>query len=85
MLALRNQTSTVRLGQSVAKKVCKGAVGRNYMRRYCREWVRLNESAFLGFDVVMIHRRQFRHEDLPEIRLELQRLVEFAWQCQKLS
>lgn len=74
-----------RFGQSVGKKICKKAVGRNYMRRYCREWVRLHHGFFSGLDCVLIHRLAFQHDDLPDIRMELQKLIQFAEQCQKSS
>ena len=55
-----------RLGITVSKKVCKTAVGRNYMKRVSRELFRVHAPALHGIDVVVLMRKRFRQEEFAE-------------------
>lgn len=59
MMARPNGLTHARLGLIVGRKVCAQAVGRNYMKRVCRELFRRHIEVLAGLDVVILHRKVF--------------------------
>ncbi len=59
MMARPNGLPCARLGLVVGRKVCSSAVGRNYMKRVCRELFRRHVDKLAGLDVVILHKKKF--------------------------
>jgi ribonuclease P protein component len=73
-----NHKGKVRFGVSVKKKF-GNAVSRNRMKRYCREYFRLNKFRFPdGTDVFVLPRKNmakcFRGKNFTDVAIELERL-----------
>ncbi|QKE38746.2 ribonuclease P protein component [Ferrovum myxofaciens] len=81
ILVKPNGSEDLRFGQVVGRKICRRAVGRNYMRRFCREWVRNHLTQLSGLDVVLVHRKIFTHEDRTYLYGELECLTDFSHKC----
>jgi ribonuclease P protein component len=58
--AIRNDTSTARLGLAVAVRLAGGAVERNRLRRIIRESFRLHQHALPALDIVVSARPSAR-------------------------
>jgi ribonuclease P protein component len=73
-----NSTGNVRFGISVKKKF-GNAVKRNCIKRYCREYFRLNKYRFSdGTDVFVLPRknmsRSFGGKNFTDVAIELEKL-----------
>ncbi|MCB6182964.1 ribonuclease P protein component [Leeia sp. TBRC 13508] len=66
--------SEPRLGVVVSKKVSKAANKRNYAKRLCREFFRLNRPQFAGFDIILRVKKQIERSDSLQARQELMNL-----------
>ncbi len=50
-----NGEQEARLGLAISKKHCRGAVGRNRLKRLVRESFRMNRADLQGLDVVVMN------------------------------
>ena len=81
VLARANAHPLPRLGITVSRKVCKTAVGRNYMKRVSRELFRSHVDTLGGLDVVVLVRRRFMAEDFSRFSAEFDRHVQRVQKC----
>lgn len=81
MLAKSSAHPVPRLGITVSRKVCKTAVGRNYMKRVSRELFRLHCPQLQGLDVVVLMRRVFGTQDFARFREEFAKHVQRVQKC----
>ncbi len=66
-----NQLEHSRLGLIVSKKNHKRANKRNYMKRFIREYFRLNQLNWGGVDIVVRVQKYFKAEDYQTILQEM--------------
>ncbi|NDU87960.1 MAG: ribonuclease P protein component [Ferrovum sp.] len=78
-----NGLAMVRFGQTVSRKVCRTAVGRNYMKRSCRELIRYQVERLVGMDVVLVHKLEFTPQDWQKIQGEIEFLVGYCQKCRE--
>lgn len=64
----------VRLGVSVSRRVDKRAVGRNRVKRVCRDVFRISAAGLPTGDIVLVARPEAAKADNAAIREDLQRL-----------
>jgi ribonuclease P protein component len=81
MLAKPSGQPLARLGITVGRKVCKTAVGRNYMKRVSRELFRSHTPHLQGLDVVVLMRRKFARPDFPRFCEEFAKHVQRVQKC----
>ncbi|MDE3011744.1 MAG: ribonuclease P protein component [Pseudomonadota bacterium] len=81
VLAKASSHPVPRLGITVSRKVCKTAVGRNYMKRVSRELFRLHCPQLQGLDVVVLMRRMFGTQDFQRFREEFAKHVQRVQKC----
>ena len=81
MMARGSQHRLPRLGITVSRKVCKTAVGRNYMKRVSRELFRMHAEQFQGLDVVVLVRRRFDAAQFHDFRAEFEKHVQRVQKC----
>jgi len=81
MLAKANTCLYPRLGITVSKKICKTAVGRNYMKRVSRELFRKNVDALQGLDLVVLVKKPFSQSDFARYRAEFQSHILRVQKC----
>ena len=81
VLAKASMHPVPRLGITVSRKVCKTAVGRNYMKRVSRELFRAHVDVLAGLDVVVLMRRKFGADDFPRFRAEFDKHVQRVQKC----
>jgi ribonuclease P protein component len=81
VLAKSNTCSFPRLGITVSKKVCKTAVGRNYMKRVSRELFRQNADALQGMDLVVLVKKPFSSTDFERYLAEFQLHIKRVQKC----
>jgi len=55
VLYKKNTEQDARLGLAISRKHCRGAVGRNRLKRLVRESFRMNRAALKGLDVVVMN------------------------------
>jgi ribonuclease P protein component len=55
VLYKKNGEQESRLGLAISKKHCRGAVGRNRLKRLVRESFRINRAGLEGLDVVVLN------------------------------
>jgi ribonuclease P protein component len=55
VLYKKNDEQEARLGLAISKKNCRGAVGRNRLKRLVRESFRLHQQDLEGLDVVVMN------------------------------
>jgi ribonuclease P protein component len=70
-----------RLGITVSKKICKTAVGRNYMKRVSRELFRKNVDALQGLDLVVLIKKPFSQSDFAQYTAEFQTHIQRVQKC----
>ena len=80
-MARGSQHPLPRLGITVSRKVCKTAVGRNYMKRVSRELFRCHAEQFHGLDVVVLVRRRFDVAQFQDFRAEFEKHVQRVQKC----
>ncbi len=73
LLFNHNNNCISRLGLTVSRKN-GNAVKRNYIKRFLREFYRLNQHHFKNFDFVLIVRRSFTKQNSVFIKNELDEL-----------
>ena len=69
LLATANTLTHARLGIIVAKKNVKKATQRNWVKRQCREYFRVNQHKVGHFDIVILVRKgiaDLSHEELVQ-------------------
>jgi ribonuclease P protein component len=81
VLAKSNACFYPRLGITVSKKICKTAVGRNYMKRVSRELFRKNADALQGLDLVVLVKKRFTSSNYSQYIAEFQAHVERVQKC----
>jgi ribonuclease P protein component len=81
VLAKPNTFPYPRLGITVSKKICKTAVGRNYMKRVSRELFRKNIDALKGLDLVVLVKKSFGHPEYSQYTAEFQKHVQRVQKC----
>lgn len=81
ILAKANACTHPRLGITVSKKICKTAVGRNYMKRVSRELFRKNVDALQGLDLVVLVKKPFGVSDFSVFQTEFQTHVKRVQKC----
>jgi ribonuclease P protein component len=81
LLAQPNGLPHARLGVVVGRKVCALAVGRNYMKRVCRELFRHHAKELAGLDVVVLHHKAFIPGMFESISAEFGLLVQSVQKC----
>jgi ribonuclease P protein component len=57
LLAKRNEVESPRLGFILSKKNVKHAVSRNRVKRFVREYVRLNQTELPALDIIFMGRK----------------------------
>lgn len=57
LLARRNDLNSPRVGFIISKKNVKHAVQRNRVKRYTREYVRLNQNTLPALDIILMGRK----------------------------
>jgi ribonuclease P protein component len=62
------------LGLAVSKRVDKNAVGRNRIKRVCREWFRLHQHLCLPVSYVLVAKAQAADADGASLRADLEKL-----------
>jgi ribonuclease P protein component len=55
VLYKRNGEQDARLGLAISKKHCRGAVGRNRLKRLIRESFRMNRGDLRGLDIIVLN------------------------------
>jgi ribonuclease P protein component len=70
-----------RLGITVSKRVCKTAVGRNYMKRVSRELFRSHAARLAGLDIVVVVRRVFGSQEFQRYAVEFEKHVQRVQKC----
>lgn len=70
-----------RLGITVGRKICKTAVGRNYMKRVSRALFQEQAGALQGLDVVVLVRKRFAAPDFGRFRTEFEQHVQRVQKC----
>ena len=70
-----NDLGYSRLGLVVGKRVHKRANKRNYMKRLIREYFRLNQNNWLGFDIIVRVIKLFAYNDHAKIYDEFMQLT----------
>jgi ribonuclease P protein component len=81
MMARPNGLPYARLGLVVGRKVCPTAVGRNYMKRVCRELFRRYVDRLAGLDVVILHKKQFMPGTFVLLSTEFEILAQSVQKC----
>lgn len=81
VLARDSGQALPRLGITVSRKVCRTAVGRNYMKRVSRELFRMHCAQLQGLDVVVLVRRVFGTQDFERFRSEFAKHVQRVQKC----
>jgi ribonuclease P protein component len=81
VLARPSALPLARLGITVSRKICKTAVGRNYMKRVSRELFRLHVQQLAGLDVVVLVRQRFAAPDFERYRAEFAKHVQRVQKC----
>ena len=84
MLATASKHPLPRLGITVSRKICKTAVGRNYMKRVSRELFTRHAAALHGLDVVVLMRKRFRQEDFARFLAEFDKHVQRVQKCRNV-
>ena len=74
MVVSQNHLSYPRLGIIVSRRCSKHAVIRNKLKRMVREYFRLHQHSWHGFDMVIIGRRKVCEKTTAEIWLCLERM-----------
>jgi ribonuclease P protein component len=67
-----------RLGIAVSKRVDKTAVGRNKIKRICREWFRLHQDRLLPVRYVVVAKPEANQISAPRLRADLEKLFRRA-------
>ena len=65
---IKHSNPCSRMGVTVSKKVSKRAVDRNRIKRYCREWFRVNKSRFHQMDIVLTAKPAIKQKTALEIQ-----------------
>ncbi len=73
-----------RLGITVSKKVCKTAVGRNYMKRVSRELFGRHAGTLHGLDVVVLVRKRFQPAEYAVFLAEFDKHVQRVQKCRNV-
>jgi ribonuclease P protein component len=74
-LAVPNGSEIARLGLSIGRRASTRAVGRNYMKRVCRELFRQHAPSLTGFDLVVSVKSPFQPGMFRIISAEFETLV----------
>jgi ribonuclease P protein component len=82
-LAMKASTASVslqcaRLGIAVSKRVDKTAVGRNRIKRVCREWFRLQQIQLLPVGYVVVAKPEANQISAMRLRADLEKLFNRA-------
>jgi ribonuclease P protein component len=67
-------TTYASLGLAVSKRVDKNAVGRNRIKRACREWFRLHQAACLPVRYVLVAKPEAQRANAVDLRADLEKL-----------
>lgn len=70
-----NLLEHARIGLIVGKKLARGAVQRNYMKRVLRELYRQEQDKLSGVDILVRPQKAFTHENFAQIEAEFQHLI----------
>ena len=62
VLKLLDQRDFPRLGVTIPKRLIPRAVDRNRVKRYIREWFRLNQAIIEPVDIVLLLRRPIQQD-----------------------
>jgi len=72
-----NQLENSRLGFMVSKKIAKRANQRNYMKRFIREFFRVQQVDWAPLDLIVRVQKKFTRLERNSAYLELQQLTRF--------
>jgi ribonuclease P protein component len=75
LLAVPNHLNEARLGLSIGRRASARAVGRNYMKRVCRQLFRQHARLLMGFDLVVSVKLPFQPGMFQIISAEFETLV----------
>ena len=70
-----NVLEHARVGLIVGKKLARGAVQRNYMKRVLRELFRHEQGKLSGMDILVRPQKAFTHENFAQVETEFQQLI----------
>jgi ribonuclease P protein component len=70
-----NVLEHARVGLIVGKKLVRGAVQRNYMKRVLRELYRQEQSRLHGVDILIRPQKAFTRENFAQIEAEFRQLI----------
>ena len=74
MVAAQNHLPYPRLGVIISRRCSKRAVQRNKLKRMIREYFRLHQDGWRGFDMVIVGRRKVCDKTISEIWVCLERM-----------
>ena len=80
-LAKPNQREKPRLVVMVGKKTHRLAVCRNYMRRVCQEFCRIEQASLDSMDIVIRVIKPFVKQDFCQITQEIENLIAGLGKC----
>jgi ribonuclease P protein component len=75
--SLTGQTTSVQqghLGLAVSKRVDKSAVGRNKIKRVCREWFRQHQADYLPVNYVLVAKPGAENASAAYLRADLEKV-----------
>ena len=70
-----NVLGHARVGLIVGKKLARGAVQRNYMKRVLREMYRQEQNQLSGVDILVRPQKAFTRENFAQIEAEVRQLI----------
>ncbi|WP_196158893.1 ribonuclease P protein component [Reinekea sp. G2M2-21] len=76
LLARRNSLGLPRIGFILARKNIKRAVQRNRIKRFCREYLRLNQHQLPDLDIILMGRKGLDQLSDEQLHKLLQKLFE---------
>lgn len=70
-----NALEHARVGLIIGKKLARGAVQRNYMKRVLRELYRHEQGKLNGVDILVRPQKSFTRENFAQIEAEFRQLI----------
>lgn len=71
-----NLLSVTRCAIMVSKKISRRAIGRNYMRRVAKQFIRDKQNELSGWDVIIRIVKPFNRKEYSAVKIELEKLLQ---------